>query len=462
MLTGLDLSNFKAWERIREMRLARLTGLFGTNSSGKSSILQVLLMLKQTADSPDRQQVLYLGEEKSERSLAVFGTFDDLLFKGAKQRSLDLKLSWRTLEELVVADPEDDDAEPILSGSDIAIATSVGEDAQGRLVVDEMAYEFAGCRFAMRPRPSSDGRTQSKYDLSVESGPFSFKKSQGRPPEGLSPPVKFYGFPDQVRAAYQNAGFLSDLELEFERQMQRTYYLGPLREYPYRDYRWSGTEPMDMGRRGEKVVSALLSAAARGATVGKRRGKRQPLEAKVAWWLKELGLIHDFQVEPINKESNLYRVSVRRSKSSARVLLPDVGFGVSQVLPVIVLCFYVPEGSTILLEQPEIHLHPSVQQGLADVFIDAIQTRGVQIIVESHSEHLLRRLQRRVAEGKFNKDDAALYFCETPNGASTLTGLDLDLFGQVRNWPRDFFGNELEDIAKSIEAGRKRRQKSEA
>ena len=69
-----------------------------------------------------------------------------------------------------------------------------------------------------------------------------------------------------------------------------------------------------------------------------------------------------------------------------------MGIGVSQVLPVLVLCYYVPEGSTIILEQPELHLHPSVQAGLADVFIDVIKHRNVQILLESHSEHLLRRL----------------------------------------------------------------------
>jgi predicted ATPase len=74
---------------------------------------------------------------------------------------------------------------------------------------------------------------------------------------------------------------------------------------------------------------------------------------------------------------------------------------------VLVLCYYVPEGSILILEQPEIHLHPSVQTGLADVFIDAVKTRKVQIILESHSEYLLRRLQRRIAEEKVSQEDMA-------------------------------------------------------
>ena len=129
-----------------------------------------------------------------------------------------------------------------------------------------------------------------------------------------------------------------------------------------------------------------------------RRRKRQTLEERIAHWLKELGLIHDFSVEAIAEDSSIYQVRVQKSPSSAKVLITDVGFGVSQILPVLVLCYYVPEGSIVLLEQPEIHLHPSVQSGLADVFIDAVKNRNIQIILESHSEHLLRRFQRRIAE----------------------------------------------------------------
>lgn len=137
--------------------------------------------------------------------------------------------------------------------------------------------------------------------------------------------------------------------------------------------------------------------------------------------------------------------------------MTDVGFGVSQILPVLVLCYYVPEGSIIILEQPEIHLHPSVQSGLADVFIDAMQNRGVQIILESHSEHLLRRLQRRIAEEVIDNTDVALYFCDTDSGHSRLSELGLDLFGNINNWPKDFFGDEFGEMAAMTEAAIKRR-----
>ncbi len=176
-------------------------------------------------------------------------------------------------------------------------------------------------------------------------------------------------------------------------------------------------------------------------------------------WLQELGLIHSFEVRPVTEGGQLFQVWVRRQPRAAEVLITDVGFGVSQILPVIALCYYAPEGSTVLLEQPEIHLHPAVQAGLADVFIDAIRTRRIQIVLESHSEHLLRRLQRRIAEGELPPEQTALYFCSMADGESSLEHLDVDAVGNVLNWPENFFGDEFGEIAAMQKAALLRKSK---
>jgi predicted ATPase len=143
---------------------------------------------------------------------------------------------------------------------------------------------------------------------------------------------------------------------------------------------------------------------------------------------------------------------VQRDAQSSEALLTDVGFGVSQVLPALVLLYYVPEGSTVLMEQPEIHLHPSVQSGLADAILTVAKSRKLQVIVESHSEHMLRRFQRRVAENTFPAEGLKLYFCDSVGGQSKLVDLDIDLFGEIRNWPKDFFGDEMHEIAETRKA----------
>ena len=93
----------------------------------------------------------------------------------------------------------------------------------------------------------------------------------------------------------------------------------------------------------------------------------------------------------------------------------------------------------------------------ADIFIDTMKNRNVQIILESHSEHLLRRLQRRVAEEQLTNQDTALYFCQTNNrGISEITALKLDRYGNINNWPDGFFGDELGELAAMTEAGMRR------
>ncbi len=464
MLTELSLTNFKSWKHIVKMRLAPITGLFGTNSSGKSSILQLLLLLKQTAASSDRKQVLNFGGESD---YVRFGGFRDVISWHDESESISIELKWRLTKALSILDPQEERKKILFSGNEMTFQTEVRQNAHDRLVVPRIAYSLDQNSFTLRQDTTKPG----EYILDAACSPdsdFRFTRNQGRPWPLKEPPTRCYGFPDQVNAYFQNAGFLSDLELEFEQMLGRIYYLAPLREFPERDYRWSGGEPTDVGRRGESSVDALLAGRERGRTIlpGYRK-KKQTIEQRVAYWLRELGLIEGFSVRRIAEDSNLYEVRVTKSKGGTEVLIPDVGFGVSQVLPVLVLCYYAPEGSTLLFEQPEIHLHPAVQSGLADVFIDVAKYRNMQIIVESHSEHLLTRLQRRIAEGEDSErgtsnQRVALYFCEAGKGGSKLTRLDLDLFGNIRDWPPDFFGDRFGEVAAHQQAGLRRQKDGRA
>ena len=189
---------------------------------------------------------------------------------------------------------------------------------------------------------------------------------------------------------------------------------------------------------------------------------RRPFQEMIAYWLREMGLIQEFRVEEIAEGSNRWQAKVQTSDGSAEVLLTDVGFGVSQVLPVVTLLQYVPEHSTVILEQPEIHLHPLAQANLADVIINAATHRHIQIILESHSEHLLLRLQRRVSEEAISAEDVKLYFCNAPQGVSELAPLDLNLFGQIGNWPKNFMGDAFGETYAAEKARLKRMKESAA
>jgi predicted ATPase len=186
-----------------------------------------------------------------------------------------------------------------------------------------------------------------------------------------------------------------------------------------------------------------------------------PFEEIIALKLKELGLIESFKVDQISEQ--LYKVKVRAKGSRDGVDLPDIGFGISQVLPVLVQCFYAPPGSIIFMEQPEIHLHPSAQSALADVMIDVINSkengadRNIQLIIETHSEHFLRRLQRRIAENSISQNKVSAYFANITKTPAKLERLQLDIFGNIQNWPPDFFGDEMLDITEQAKAALKKR-----
>ena len=452
MITQLQVKNFKSWADTGNLPLAPLTGFFGTNSSGKSSILQLLLMLKQTAASPDRKRVLNMGDVNS---LVDLGTFDDLIHNHDSKNSLDISLSWDYPDRLYIRDFDTQMRKAFYLTNSLTFSSTIREIGD-RIMVDQFSYSSGKYSFGLERKNNAVNKKNEYAFITKE---YKTKRYQGRP-WPLPPPVKCYGFPDEVTGYYQNVGFLSQFVLKFEELFRGMTYLGPLREYPRRTYTWAGENLEGVGWKGEQAVPALLASQNKGKIIslGKRKWK-QTVEERIAHWLQKMGLIDSFKLNPIAENRKYYELLVKITPNSPEVLITDVGFGVSQILPVLVLCYYVPEGSIILLEQPEIHLHPSAQSWLADVFIEAVKYRNIQIILESHSEHLLRRLQRRIAEEEISADKTALYFCRMENSASHIEQLDIDLFGNIRNWPKDFFGDELGELSKMAEAVMNREMK---
>ncbi len=471
MLTKLHLENFKAWREL-SMNFGKVTVLFGENSSGKSSLIQFLLMLKQTKNAADRGLVLDFGGGPTDP--VALGNYREAVHRNRKTDDLpesDLpemgwNLTWRLPKELKVTNPLGSRGEVLYSGNELRLMTSVGPAVSGfAIAARHLTYEFDNTTFELRPR---DGN--GKFELaSAGCQPFKFKRNVGRA-WSLDGPVKTHLFPGAARNLFQNTSFLSEFESAYETLMDRIFYLGPLRHRPERDYSWSGAGREGVGYSGEHTIDAILSATARGwrDNLGPRQ-HRKPFQEMIAFWLKQLGLIESFSVEEVVEGSGLglYRAFVRRSRGGPKTTLMDVGFGVSQVLPVLVLLYYVPKGSIVLMEQPEIHLHPSVQSGLADVILAAALHRDVQIVVESHSEHLLRRLLRRVAEEKqpesgqsISHSDLRLYFVHSQSGEAILKPLHLNEWGGIENWPDGFFGDEMGEVAATSSAGLRRRMQA--
>lgn len=465
MFTQIRARNFKSWADTGLVDLSRISAFFGVNSSGKTSLIQTLLLMKQTTTSSDRRQVLNLGDDGSPLVLGL----KDALFKQDVDLELYLQYAWSRPERaqkdsMPLAPPDPVNPEKTLfEARDISFSTSLGV-IKNQLQVECLEYTASPTDVSISRVRGGRQRKIAEYRLaaSVNGDANYLTRVPGRVWQ-LPPPVKCYGFPDEVFAYYKNSEFVSELELDLERQFtERLFYLGPLRQVPRRRYSWQGSTPSDVGVAGERAIEALLASSSRPQPRTNTRAfnkigraiRRITVEQHVAAWLAELDLLDKFDLEPIADGFDIYQVMVQRHAESSPVSLADVGFGVSQVLPVLVLLAYVPEGATVVLEQPELHLHPAVQAGLADIIIEASSVRRVQVIVESHSEHLLRRLQRRVAERKIEANDIALYFCDYQQGESRLDRLDLNLRGEISNWPAGFFGDPLGESVAMVNARR--------
>ncbi len=456
MLSRLRFTNFKSWAEA-DVACGKITGVFGTNSSGKTSLIQSLLLMKQTKDATDRKVILELNGD-----LVRLGTINDAIHGHAVAGSINIGLTFELDSNLILANPSEGRRSAVAQGTQLTLEAEIAV-SQYALIARSLGYSLGDMQFRLAPRKvdSSEFDLQAS-PLSGGNNDFRFLRTQGRAWQ-LPGPIKSYAFPDQARTYFQNAGFLADLEAAYESAIDGIYYLGPLREFPQRDYLWARSRPSDVGRRGEKAIDAILAATDSGETRKLRRKGRRfiSFQEMIAYWLREISLVEEFRVEEIREGSNRWQARVKTRTGASEVLLTDVGFGVSQVLPVITLLQYVPEGSTVILEQPEIHLHPLAQAGLADVIIQAAEHRRVQVILESHSEHLLLRLQRRIAEQAIAADDVKLYFCDAPKGVSTLTPLELDIFGNIDNWPDKFMGDAFHETAQAELARLKRMKAAE-
>lgn len=454
MLNHLRIQNFKGWKDTGTIRMAPITLFFGANSSGKSSIGQFLMMLKQTVESPDRKAVFYPGGKNSAVQL---GSYQEMVFHRDPKNNIAFDYRWSLPEALklkgaVSNTPFSGDA------LDFSAEVESSEATQHLIQVSQFKYSLLKQgipSFSIEMKRKADKR---EYDVSVEGRFPTRKQGHVRP---ITDIVRFYGFPDEVVAYYKNADFVQGLNLAQEKLFNSICYLGPLRAKAERLYTW-GSTPESVGFSGENTVAAIFAARGRKITLGHEKPTK-PFEEIIALKLKEMGLIEEFNVRLISEQRQVYEVKVRTRGSKDEVDLPDVGFGISQVLPVLVQCFYAPPGSIIIMEQPEIHLHPSAQSALADVMIDVINSReneadrNIQLIIETHSEHFLRRLQRRIAEDVIPEEKVSAYFADITKTPATLEPLQINEYGGIKNWPDNFFGDEMGDITEQAKAAMKKR-----
>ena len=238
-------------------------------------------------------------------------------------------------------------------------------------------------------------------------------------------------------------------------------YLGPLRDEPRPVYPVEALEaPTDVGYRGQhtaavldlnrnRIISYVPPIEVVHGTYAVGRGS---LQDAVNAWSSYMGVAASVQTTERSVFGHQLQVETEGGKESFRDLT-NVGVGVSQVLPILVMSLLAPFGSLLILEQPELHLHPKVQARLADFFIGLAFARK-QCILETHSEYLIDRLRRRIAEADSDKvsELVRIYFVEREGHESDCREVNVSEFGALMSWPKDFFDQSEEESAAILQA----------
>lgn len=204
-------------------------------------------------------------------------------------------------------------------------------------------------------------------------------------------------------------------------------YVSPLRAHPKRYYML------------DKAKMNLTLDTLDGDAIAEVLKDNQTITRKVNTWLNKFGI----EVNVKEFKEVIHHLVVKQNELDLDIT--DVGFGISQILPVIIQGFLSRSSSTTIIEQPEIHLHPKIQADLADLFIDITKiSRSRKLIIETHSEYILKRLRRRISEEKISSKDVAICLFEPQKNGNggKIKVLNIEEKGFFE-WPEEFYGGEL-------------------
>jgi predicted ATPase len=534
----------------RTVRLAPITLIYGPNSSGKSSLIQSLLLMRQTLTE---QGVRGRNDLLTSGSFANLVSFISFIHRHDPARKLKLGFEFAasasrprrlgsldqdpcsslTLSYEATPIPPDE-FRPILSGIDFDLVGSDGQSVSfglQRPAVTTMADLLAQATSTFDDEideieaqaENESGRSQDHPDdfkftaKSDLSGLYKVAELNGReiharnprhatglPPTTDQQPIKepsaaalealaacrfrvmgmgAWGreyiprnYTQYIgRSADRNLGDFAisgvqDILRDFDNRLRRSVgtltYLGPLRTHPERLYALQGRPEGSVGAQGEQAVQILYhntvqSRRDQGADRSRRdRFRVQPtMIDRLNSYCQQFEIPYHFSINSIRSEitGDFVVLSLTDNRTGVSVAPTDVGFGIGQILPILIEGMVAQDQRyprIVCVEQPEIHLHPRLQAAMADFFIDTAfllespvaderrSRRGnVQWILETHSETLVLRLQRRIREGSLSpKDVSILYVNPLGDQGSVIKELELDEEGDfIDEWPDGFF-----------------------
>ena len=417
-ITKIAVSGFKSLAEECTIDIRPLTILAGANSSGKSSIMQPFLMLKQTLEAPYDPGPLLIDGPNVQFTLAE--QFLSKLVGKERTDRFQIRIETRDYESS-------------------STTTTFRKGASGIELVKMTQTESKQFLPSLPPRDMT---------LYPEMPPEEIKSlaDQHWIPRGLETVRHSRCF---LRFESQDGHTSQNLTYNLEHHIFNSIHLPGLRGNPERTYKPASTGPQYPGTFEHYTASIIHEWQETGDECLKTL-------ADALYALGLTGRVSTKKIGDTRIELQVGRLSDDRTGKADMVSIADVGFGVSQVLPVLVALIVAEPGQLVYLEQPEMHLHPRAQVALAQVLAAAAK-RGVRVVAETHSSLLLLAVQTLVAEGDLSPELVKLHwFRRGENGATKIDTADLDEAGAYGDWPEDFDDIDLKAQSRYIKAAQSR------
>ncbi|MCD9501290.1 DUF3696 domain-containing protein [Photobacterium phosphoreum] len=459
----IKITNFKAITTTQEFDLENINVIAGQNSGGKSSLIHALLFLKQNIDDRHEQESL-----KFNKPLLSLGRFEDITSKNHNNGNMTFSF--------------------ILSYDDLSLCDVYSLHFRRKFKdISKVIYtiEFESKRQSIGNRVYIKFINIDIYDLSnnmesitftrtrsdnfdvIMSDSFSYLKTYF---DEILPNDLFFKTKISVGDILLDRLYLKNdnhrrvtvpiidyISRVIFKKFQSIYYIGPLRESPKNYYYFEDSGSSLVGTKGEFTPQFLAKNKNRDVEYYQFDNElkiQSTIFGSTKYWICDFfELASDMNLD---KDNNgvLYQINLTLPNSSTKVSINNVGFGISQILPIIVQSMALPKNSILILEQPEIHLHPTVQAKLFD-FLNLLYKRGVSTIVETHSDHLITRMRRRVAESNDGLEQRInLIFVEysNENQSTKYSRMSLDELGNFNLWPEGFFDQYDIDVRAILKA----------
>ncbi|UKS30057.1 DUF3696 domain-containing protein [Paenibacillus sp. HWE-109] len=439
-ITKISLFGYKSFFEECSIDILPLTILSGTNSSGKSSIMQPLLLMKQT-----------LEESYDPGTLLLNGP--NVRFTATDQM-LSVKDDKIMQNYFTIA---------IEANNQTAKITFEKQKNKPGFQLNKMTVLSNGYLDEFSPSMS--------FEEIKKKAPYSFKKLEKEPLYSSfsktfdESTFKIFKERFLLRFGIQTENFriVMDNISYFESHLFEMLHLPGLRGNPERNYPNTAATESEVESKlpgtFEKYVASIITQWQESKSKSNNNKLKKLVDA-----LNTLKLTNGIKTKQINDTE--VGIFVARSNNSSKedfVSIADVGLGVSQTLPILVALIYAKPGQIVFIEQPEIHLHPRAQHSLAIVLAEAAN-RGVKVVVETHSSLLIRGIQTQIAKEQISHNLVALnwFSRDSESGSTKVSRAILDEFGTFGDWPEDFDDVALNADMEYLDAVEKRSYKGEA